>query len=94
MYFMPAHLNSNKQPSDLTDDVLLQQAQSGDQDAFEILVDRYSALLILLISLCQLLDIRAKNTYDKNDLLFFFTSFSGGEQPCHQVLAQSACGPG
>jgi hypothetical protein len=25
---------------------------------------------------------------------FFFTSFSGGEQPCHLVLAQSGCGPG
>jgi RNA polymerase sigma factor (sigma-70 family) len=44
------HLLSNKQPSDLTDDLLVQQARDGDQDAFETLVDRYSALLYLLIS--------------------------------------------
>ncbi len=25
---------------------------------------------------------------------FFFTSFSGGEQPCHLVLAHNGCGPG
>jgi len=47
---MQTHLASNRQPSDLTDDVLVQQAQVGDQGAFEILVDRYSALLLLLIS--------------------------------------------
>ena len=47
---MQTHLTSNKQPSDLADDVLVQQAQVGDQGAFEILVDRYSALLFLLIS--------------------------------------------
>lgn len=47
---MQTHLASNRQHSDLTDDVLVQQAQVGDQGAFEILVDRYSALLFLLIS--------------------------------------------
>ena len=47
---MQMYLTSSKQPSDLADDVLLQQAQIGDQDAFEILVDRYSALLFPLIS--------------------------------------------
>lgn len=35
--------------SDLTDNVLVQQAQIGDQGAFETLVDRYSALLLRLI---------------------------------------------
>jgi len=47
---MQTYLTSNKQYSDLTDDVLVQQAQIGDQGAFEILVNRYSALLFLLIS--------------------------------------------
>lgn len=47
---MQTYLTSNKQPSDLTDDALVQQAQIGDQGAFEILVNRYSALLFLLIS--------------------------------------------
>ena len=47
---MQTYLTSSKQHSDLTDDVLVQQAQSGDQDAFEMLVDRYSALLLRLIS--------------------------------------------
>jgi len=41
---------SSKRPTDLTDDVLIQQARNGDQDAFEILVDRYSALLFHMIS--------------------------------------------
>ncbi len=41
---------SNEQVSDLTDDVLIQRAQSGEQGAFEMLVERYSALLFLLIS--------------------------------------------
>src|SRR5437588_4469032 len=50
MCFMQTHLASNRQHSDLTDDVLVQQAHIGDQGAFEILVDRYSALLFLLIS--------------------------------------------
>ena len=43
------HLMSSKWRSDLTDDVLVQQAQSGDHGAFELLVDRYSALLLRLI---------------------------------------------
>ena len=47
---MQTYLASNKRPSDLTDDDLLQQAQSGDPDAFEILVERHSALLFHLIS--------------------------------------------
>ena len=34
--------------SEVTDSVLIQQARSGDQGAFEILVDRYSALLFCL----------------------------------------------
>jgi RNA polymerase sigma-70 factor (ECF subfamily) len=47
---MQTYLTSSKQHSDLTDEVLVQQAQSGDQGAFEMLVDRYSALLLRLIS--------------------------------------------
>lgn len=47
---MQTYLTSSKQHSDLTDEVLVQQAQSGDQDAFEMLVNRYSALLLRLIS--------------------------------------------
>ncbi|HET7641278.1 MAG TPA: sigma factor, partial [Ktedonobacteraceae bacterium] len=47
---MQTYLASNKRPSDLTDDDLVQQAQIGDPGAFEILVERYSALLFLLIS--------------------------------------------
>ncbi len=39
-----------KQSSELTDDALVQQAQIGDQGAFEILVDRYSPLLLPTIS--------------------------------------------
>jgi RNA polymerase sigma factor (sigma-70 family) len=50
MKSMQTDLTSSKQHSDLTDDVLAQQAQSGDQDAFEMLVDRYSTLLLRLIS--------------------------------------------
>ena len=46
---MQTYLTSNKQSSDLTDDALVQQAQIGDQGAFEILVNRYSALLYFLI---------------------------------------------
>ena len=46
---MQTHLTSNKQPSDLADDVLVQQAHIGDHGAFELLVDRYSALLLRLI---------------------------------------------
>jgi RNA polymerase sigma factor (sigma-70 family) len=48
--YMQTYLASTKRRSDLTDDDLVQQAQIGDQNAFEILVDRYSALLYLLIS--------------------------------------------
>ena len=47
---MQTHLTGSRQHSDLTDDMLIQQAHVGDQGAFEILVDRYSSLLYLLIS--------------------------------------------
>jgi RNA polymerase sigma-70 factor, ECF subfamily len=47
---MQTYLASTKRRSDLADDVLVQQAHIGDQGAFEILVERYSALLLLLIS--------------------------------------------
>ena len=50
MYCMQTYLASTKRPSDLTDYDLLQQAQIGDPGAFEILVERYSALLYFLIS--------------------------------------------
>jgi RNA polymerase sigma factor (sigma-70 family) len=50
MYCMQTYLASNKRPPDLTDDDLVQQAQSGDQDAFAMLVERYSALLFRLSS--------------------------------------------
>jgi len=48
--YMQTYLASTGRQSDLTDGVLVQQAQSGDPGAFEILVERYSALLFLLIS--------------------------------------------
>jgi RNA polymerase sigma factor (sigma-70 family) len=44
------YLASNKRWSDLADDDLVQQAHIGDQSAFEILFERYRALLFLLIS--------------------------------------------
>lgn len=47
---MQTYLASNKRPSDLADDVLVQRVHVGDQGAFEILVDRYSASLFRLIS--------------------------------------------
>jgi len=47
---MQTHLTLSRQHSELTDDILVRQAHVGDQNAFEILVDRYSALLYLLIS--------------------------------------------
>jgi RNA polymerase sigma factor (sigma-70 family) len=47
---MQTHLTLDKQPLDLADDVLVQQARIGDHGAFEVLVDRYSALLLRLIS--------------------------------------------
>ena len=47
---MQTHLTSNKQCSDLADDVLVHRVHVGDQDAFEMLVNRYSALLFPLIS--------------------------------------------
>jgi RNA polymerase sigma factor (sigma-70 family) len=50
MDFMQTYIASTKRRSDLTDDDLVRQAHVGDQNAFEILVDRYSALLYLLIS--------------------------------------------
>ena len=45
---METYITSSKQHSDLTDDVLVQQALSGDQGAFEMLVSRYSTLLFRL----------------------------------------------
>ncbi len=47
---MQTYLDSTRRRSDLTDDDLVQQAQIGDQGAFEILFERYSALLFRLIS--------------------------------------------
>ncbi len=46
---MQTYLTSSKRSSDLTDDVLVQQAHIGDHGAFEVLVNRYSALLLRLI---------------------------------------------
>lgn len=46
---MQTHLAPKKQRSDLADNVLVQRAQSGDHSAFELLVDRYSDLLLRLI---------------------------------------------
>ena len=43
---MQTHRKSNKQHSDLADEILVQQAHLGDHHAFEMLVDRYSALLL------------------------------------------------
>jgi len=47
---MQTQLISSERPSDLEDAVLIQQAQIGDQGAFEILVARYSDLLLSLTS--------------------------------------------
>jgi RNA polymerase sigma factor (sigma-70 family) len=47
---MQTHLTVSRQQSDLTDDILVRQAHVGDQNAFEILVERYSTWLYLLIS--------------------------------------------
>lgn len=47
---MQTHCIASERSSALTDDVLIQQAYTGDHGAFEILVERYSALLFLLIS--------------------------------------------
>jgi len=47
MYCIQTYLTSSKRHSDLADDDLVQQGQSGDQDALEMLVDRYSNLLFL-----------------------------------------------
>jgi len=47
---MQTYLASNKRRSDLADDDLIQQAQIGDPGAFEILFERYSALLFPMIS--------------------------------------------
>lgn len=46
---MQTYLASTRWQSDLTDEDLVQQAQIGDQGAFEILFERYSALLFHLI---------------------------------------------
>jgi RNA polymerase sigma-70 factor, ECF subfamily len=50
MSIMQTHLTISRQHSDLTDDILVRQAHIGDPGAFEILCERYSALLFLLIS--------------------------------------------
>jgi len=47
---MQTYLASTRRRSELADDILVQQAHIGDQGAFEVLVERYSALLLLLIS--------------------------------------------
>ena len=47
---MQMYLVSNKRQSELADDDLVQQAHLGDHGAFEMLVERYSALLLLQIS--------------------------------------------
>lgn len=46
---MQTHRASNKQHAEPADDVLVYQAYTGDHDAFEMLVNRYSALLFPLI---------------------------------------------
>jgi RNA polymerase sigma-70 factor (ECF subfamily) len=46
---MQTYLTSSKRYSDLADDVLVQRAHIGDHGAFELLVDRYSAVLLRLI---------------------------------------------
>jgi RNA polymerase sigma factor (sigma-70 family) len=46
---MQTHLTLSRHHSDLTDEILVRKAHVGDQNAFEILVDRYNALLYLLI---------------------------------------------
>lgn len=43
-------LASNRQHADLADDALVHQARLGDHGAFEALVERYSALLLRLIT--------------------------------------------
>jgi RNA polymerase sigma factor (sigma-70 family) len=48
--YLQTHLVSNKRPSDLADDDLVQRAHVGDQGAFEILVDRYNVSLFRLIT--------------------------------------------
>lgn len=47
---MQTHWTANQRSSDLTDDFLIQQAQSGDSDAFTMLVERYHALLFRQIT--------------------------------------------
>jgi RNA polymerase sigma-70 factor (ECF subfamily) len=46
---MQTYLTSSKQCSGLADDVLVRRAYTGDHGAFEVLVNRYSALLLRLI---------------------------------------------
>jgi RNA polymerase sigma-70 factor, ECF subfamily len=46
---MQTHLPPDRQWCELTDDVLLQQSQAGEQRAFECLVNRYSPLLSRMI---------------------------------------------
>ena len=47
---MQAYRRASRRLSDLTDDDLILQAQSGDHDAFALLVERYSKGLFRLIS--------------------------------------------
>jgi RNA polymerase sigma factor (sigma-70 family) len=47
---MQTHMIARQRPSELTDAILIQQAQSGDDGAFAILVGRYSPLLLHLIA--------------------------------------------
>ena len=44
------HHKSTRQHSDLADEVLIEQAHLGDHHAFELLVDRYSTLLLRQIT--------------------------------------------
>jgi RNA polymerase sigma factor (sigma-70 family) len=60
---MQTHIISNKLSSELTDATLIQQAQSGDDSAFAILVGRYSPLLFHLIA------SRLRDEYLAHDVL-------------------------
>ena len=48
--YTQTYLVPTKRHSDLTDADLIQQAQTGDPGAFEVLVERYSTLLFLLVT--------------------------------------------
>src|ERR1700694_1039539 len=60
---MHRYLLSNKKHSHLADDVLVQQAHRGDHGAFDMLVERYSAVLMQLI--CRLV----RDEYLAHDIL-------------------------